>query len=675
VRYNDTNVKNIALEKEPFMNFEISAKIASFFSNLKWTIDFDIAAFIIDLILYIVFVSYKNFATRQNRVYGYLLLFSFLSTITDMVAAIAGSYWGTNYLVANYVVHVVHMLVQNLVPCAYFLFAYCMVYETEKFRRWQQVMISLPYLLCAVLILSTPMTGIMFTLDGGVYKRGAGQIILYSCAIYYIVVSCVLVLRHMTILSRMQKTAVLFYTIESLVLNVIQILIPQFLLQELCIAFAMFFIYLALQNPLEYMDAHTGTFNRNLFIKIVGGLLAGHEKFSVICVQIDGFGYINEKFGMTNGNVLLRQISEFLVSLDKKNKVFHMAGTQFAIVVPDARDCHEWIDRIIDRFDKPYYLNNIEINLWAYLCCVSYPDNVSTLSDVVDTIDYSLKEAKESRRSFVVYGSADILAKKRRETAVEQAVVNAVQHKSFDVFYQPIYSVSEQKYTAAEALVRLQDKTLGFIPPDEFIPMAEKDGEILAIGEIVLEKVCVFIQEVHPEDYGIKTIHVNLSVVQCMQENITQRLFAVIDKYSIPHNILNFEITETTAANSGDRLQSVMSSMTNRGIRFALDDYGTGYSNTAAIMQYPYSVVKLDKSIVWAAQNSVKAAVSLKYTIAMIKELDMAVLAEGVETCRQMQSLIDIGCEYFQGYYYSRPVNSTSFVDVVTNKKISGDSL
>ena len=92
-------------------------------------------------------------------------------------------------------------------------------------------------------------------------------------------------------------------------------------------------------------------------------------------------------------------------------------------------------------------------------------------------------------------------------------------------------------------------------------------------------------------------------------------------------------------------------------------------------MQYPYSVVKLDKSIVWAAQNSVKAAVSLKYTIAMIKELDMAVLAEGVETCRQMQSLIDIGCEYFQGYYYSRPVNSTSFVDVVTNKKISGDSL
>jgi predicted signal transduction protein with EAL and GGDEF domain len=389
-------------------------------------------------------------------------------------------------------------------------------------------------------------------------------------------------------------------------------------------------------------------------------------------VQIDGFGYINEKFGMTNGNILLRQISEFLVGLDKRNKVFHMAGTQFAIVVPDGRDCHQWVDRIIERFDKPFYLSNIEVNLWSYLCCVSYPDNISTLNDVLDTLDYSLKEAKENRRSFVAYGSGDILAKQHREAAVEQAIINAVQHKSFDVYYQPIYSITEKKYIAAEALVRLQDKALGFIPPDEFIPMAEKDGEILAIGEIVLEKVCVFIQEHHPEYLGIKKIHVNLSVVQCMQENISQRLFAMIDRYNIPHSLVNFEITESTAVNSGNALQGVMSTMNDRGIRFALDDYGTGYSNTAAIMQYPYSVVKLDKSIVWAAQTNVKAAISLKYTIAMIKELDMSVLAEGVETCRQAQSLVDFGCEYFQGYYYSRPVSALNFLDVVSSTKLSG---
>jgi EAL domain-containing protein (putative c-di-GMP-specific phosphodiesterase class I)/GGDEF domain-containing protein len=377
---------------------------------------------------------------------------------------------------------------------------------------------------------------------------------------------------------------------------------------------------------------------------------------------------------MTNGNILLRQISEFLISLDRKNKVFHMAGTQFAVVVPDGRECHGWINKIIDRFDKPFYLNNIEVSLWAYLCCVSYPDNVSTLSDVIDTIDYSLKEAKTNRHNYVVYGSADILSKKRREAEVEQAVRTAVQHKSFEVYYQPIYSVSDKKYTSAEALVRLRDKALGFITPDEFIPMAEKNGEILAIGEIVLEKVCIFIQEHHPEDLGIKRIHVNLSVVQCMQENITQRLFTILDRYTISHELISFEITETTAINSGDRLQNVMQALNERGVRLALDDYGTGYSNTANIMQYPYAIVKLDKSIVWAAQNNVKAAISLKYIIAMIKELDMAVLAEGIETTRQAKSLIEIGCEYFQGFYYSKPIDATSFIDVVANKKIAGEA-
>lgn len=645
-----------------------------FWGCLKWNIDFDIAAFFINLILYFVFVSYKNFATRQNRLYRILLLISWLSTITDILAAVAGSCWGSEYLIANYVVHVIHMIVQNMVPAIYCLFAYSMVYETGRLSTKLQIGIIIPYCICVVCILITPFTGIMFTLKNGVYERGVGQILLYGVAMYYVLMSCIAVLKHMTILSRMQKTAVLFYTIESLILNLLQIIFKQLLLQELCISFAMFFIYLAMQNPLEYMDAHTGTYNRNLFIKIVGGLLNGHGKFSVICIQVDGFGYINEKFGMTNGNILLRQISEFLISLDRKNKVFHMAGTQFAVVVPDGRECHGWINKIIDRFDKPFYLNNIEVSLWAYLCCVSYPDNVSTLSDVIDTIDYSLKEAKTNRHNYVVYGSADILSKKRREAEVEQAVRTAVQHKSFEVYYQPIYSVSDKKYTSAEALVRLRDKALGFITPDEFIPMAEKNGEILAIGEIVLEKVCIFIQEHHPEDLGIKRIHVNLSVVQCMQENITQRLFTILDRYTISHELISFEITETTAINSGDRLQNVMQALNERGVRLALDDYGTGYSNTANIMQYPYAIVKLDKSIVWAAQNNVKAAISLKYIIAMIKELDMAVLAEGIETTRQAKSLIEIGCEYFQGFYYSKPIDATSFIDVVANKKIAGEA-
>ena len=158
--------------------------------------------------------------------------------------------------------------------------------------------------------------------------------------------------------------------------------------------------------------------------------------------------------------------------------------------------------------------------------------------------------------------------------------------------------------------------------------IAEKNGDILAIGEIVLEKVCAFIEEYHPEDYGIKSIHVNLSVVQCMQENIGIRLLNIIDKYKIPHGLIDFEITESTADNSSENLDKIMDDFNKKGIDFSLDDYGTGYSNQSNLMRYPYSIVKIDKSLVWACDSNPKAFISLKHTIAMIKDLDMKVLAE-----------------------------------------------
>ena len=224
-----------------------------------------------------------------------------------------------------------------------------------------------------------------------------------------------------------------------------------------------------------------------------------------------------------------------------------------------------------------------------------------------------------------------------------------------------------------EALVRLIDENLGFVPPDEFIPIAEKNGDILVIGEIVLEKVCAFIEEYHPEDYGIKSIHVNLSVVQCMQENIGIRLLNIIDKYKIPHGLIDFEITESTADNSSENLDKIMDEFNKKGIDFSLDDYGTGYSNQSNLMRYPYSIVKIDKSLVWACDSNPKAFISLKHTIAMIKDLDMKVLAEGVETQHHIDLLEKIGCEFLQGYFYSRPLPITELMDVIKETKIKGE--
>ena len=290
----------------------------------------------------------------------------------------------------------------------------------------------------------------------------------------------------------------------------------------------------------------------------------------------------------------------------------------------------------------------------------------------MDILDYSLSENCQSKKNAVVCASLDILEKRRKEIAIAQAISKAINNRSFQVYFQPIYSVEESCYTNMEALVRLIDDTLGFIPPDEFIPIAEKNGDILAIGEIVLEKVCEFVELYHPEDYGIKAIHVNLSVVQCMQENISNKLLSIIDKYNIPHGLIDFEITETTANNTTNSLEKIMRDFNNQGIKFSLDDFGTGYSNQSNMMQYPYSIVKIDKSMVWACDNNPKAFISLKHTIAMIKDLEMAVLAEGVESEAHISMLKEIGCEFLQGFYFSRPLPIPELIDVIRENRIKG---
>ncbi len=643
---------------------------------MKWIIHYDIVAFAMISVVLIVYLTYNHLNTLSNRVYKRLLIVSLCSVVTDIISAYACSFCTKDQIVLNYVVNILHFLVQNFVPCLYCLFAYSLVYENINIGSKWFAIIFLPYILNVLLILSTPFTGACFYIDSaGIYHRGLGQIFVYIVAGYYIIISCAIVLKNMKLLGVAQRLSVLLYSSECIILNIVQIIFSQYLLQEIGIAFAMFFIYISMQNPLEYMDVQIGIYNRNLFKKNINNRIHKKEDFGIICLQIEGLSYINEKFGISNGNILLRQVASYLGTFTKNNEVYRISNRQLALVFLKKTDFNIICNEIMTRFDKPFSFSNrnVNVNLWGYLCCIQSSKDIISANDAFDIIDYSLNEACQNRKNSIVFASTDILEKRRREIEITQAISNGIRNSSFQVYYQPIFSVKENRYTKMEALVRLIDENVGFIPPDEFIPISEKNGDILVIGEIVLEKVCAFIEEYHPEDYGIKSIHVNLSVVQCMQENIGIRLLNIIDKYKIPHGLIDFEITESTADNSSENLDKVMKEFNKKGIDFSLDDYGTGYSNQSNLMRYPYSIVKIDKSLVWACDKNPKALISLKHTIAMIKDLDMGVLAEGIENKKHIDFLTEIGCEFFQGYFYSRPLPVSQLMEVIKENKIKGE--
>ena len=270
----------------------------------------------------------------------------------------------------------------------------------------------------------------------------------------------------------------------------------------------------------------------------------------------------------------------------------------------------------------------------------------------------------------VVYSDNFGIDQLQRYRSVEEAIERALVEREFRIFYQPIVSTEIKKIISAEALIRLNDRVLGFVSPEEFIPIAETNGKIIEISEYVIDNVFRFVKENPLMDMGIEFIELNLSVMQCMDKKLTEKLEYYINKYGIDAKQINLEITETATNFDEERLRKQLARIKQLGFSFSLDDYGTGYSNLVRVLEYPVDVIKLDKSIVWSAFHDQDNFVTLKNLISMFHDVRRKIVAEGVESEEQMVTLTELGCDFLQGYYYSKPVSEEEFLAFVARYNI-----
>ncbi|MDD6551596.1 MAG: EAL domain-containing protein, partial [Lachnospiraceae bacterium] len=201
----------------------------------------------------------------------------------------------------------------------------------------------------------------------------------------------------------------------------------------------------------------------------------------------------------------------------------------------------------------------------------------------------------------------------------------------------------------------------------EFIKVAEQTGLVSQIGEIVFEKVCRYLHDVKPQQYGLEFVEVNLSTVQCMDTNLPDRFAEIMQKYGVTADQIDLEITESAVVNDENTMIHVLNRLTDMGFSFALDDFGTGNANYSYIIKYPFRLIKIDKSFLWGSEKNAENAIILKNMVGMISDLDRLAVVEGVETVEQKEKMIINGVRYLQGYYYSKPVPEADFTDYVKN--------
>lgn len=635
---------------------------------MHWNLDFEICGLAIMVLVLMLQRMKKDVPLKRNKMFKILLQFTTVSILVDIIS----SYMQTNQeqfpvqVVAAFLYLYYIVTTWTLMVYVYYIIAW-----TGMDVRKQKLAYGLYWVPCIVATVSLVVnffTGFIFHYNSdGQYIRGDGTGILYLCAVYLSVYGIVYMILYGELIPHGKKLALLSYVIASLFAIILQLTYDDILFLGVGSALSVLILYCTVQNPGEILDAVTENFNRNAFAMVIASELKAKNNFHVLVLAMDDFKFVNKTFGIETGDQMLKQVGRYLSMLHPKGLAFRFGSDQFCLLLPEeAGDIKDITNAILHRFRHPWYSqDDMGVMLSTTICWLECPKDAKTTEEVIDVIDYSVLEAKAKGKGSVVSVKDLNLEKLYEEKAIEKAVKLAMDRDTLQVYYQPIYSIEKGRYNSAEALVRLKDENLGFISPEIFIPIAEKNGSIIRMGDMIFEKVCSFVRENDLMNTCIEYIEVNVSVVQCMQVDFVDKMIRTMEKYNIPTSMINLEITETAAINSANILTENMKKLTEAGIAFSLDDYGSGYSTLGYINQLPFKLIKLDKLIIWDAFENEKAGITLKHTVGMLKELEMRIVAEGVETEEQQIGLSKIGCDYLQGWYYSKAVCSEDFLKLI----------
>lgn len=419
-------------------------------------------------------------------------------------------------------------------------------------------------------------------------------------------------------------------------------------------------------------DFLTGLYNRMRCEQDLGRYIAKAQAVNcegaLLYIDLDDFKHINDGLGHPYGDVLLKAISHSLQRIEGIEKsCYRMGGDEFIVIISEA--VYPQMERILcdidSIFSKPWFLKGEDYYCTMSMGITCFPSDGNSVDDLIRKADMALMTAKRRGKNCVeYYNDKDQASTYRRldmEKNMRTAAMNAC--KEFEVYYQPIVAVQEDgtPCCGAEALVRWNSSVLGFVSPEDFIPLAEYLGLINPIGEFVLEqaaKRCKYWNDMGHPNYKV---NVNLSVVQLLQNDIIKKIKKVLDETRINPRNLTLEVTESLAINDMEHMKRILSEIKSLGVKVALDDFGTGYSSLNHIREMPIDVIKIDRCFIEHLGEDDFSDAFVKMVNELANTIGVKVCVEGVETKLQLDVASDMKVSMIQGYYFGKPMKIAEF--------------
>ncbi|WP_052712272.1 sensor domain-containing protein [Domibacillus indicus] len=415
-------------------------------------------------------------------------------------------------------------------------------------------------------------------------------------------------------------------------------------------------------KKMAHYDDLTSLPNRRLFQKKLGKALTASEKngesFAVMFLDLDRFKNINDTLGHNNGDLLLKKVADRLQHcIRQTDTAARLGGDEYAILLPSIKrkEAELIARRICEEMNHFFLIEKLDIFISTSIGISMYPDDGANAETLIRNADAAMYFAKESGKNNYQFFTSDLHRNISERMMLERELHRAIEEQQFHLVYQPQVDIASNKIIGAEALLRWNHPETGFISPADFIPLAEETGLIIPIGTWVLEHACK--QNKAWQDAGLNPIRisVNVSLRQFMQHNFVEEVERILERTGLAPEWLDIEITESMTADVS-YAQKILNRLHSLGIHISIDDFGTGYSSLSYLSSFPITRLKIDQSFVSDLTENRQAIV--KTIIDLAQNLNLNVIAEGVESKEQARLLMALKCEEAQGYLYAKPLSS-----------------
>lgn len=435
----------------------------------------------------------------------------------------------------------------------------------------------------------------------------------------------------------------------------IQTIQPQYILSGVSFTLCVMFAVVTICDPDVKVDRVSKAFNNEAFIDYLNSQRFERQRRYYIIFDIDSFGMFNEKFGLVAGDELLSTIRRFIESVNKKAFIFKTQSSRFVIMLRTKEEQDIMLGAIKERFSKTFIIKTHKVLITLHLFHFVNENSFKNSDMYNDFINRAISTINFKDSNYVELDH-EFLERINRDRKIKEILEECLRTgKGLYMVYQPIYDINKKCFNHFEALIRLSNEELGYIGPAEFIPIAENFGLANDIDFFVLNETCAFLQR-NPQ---IESLEINISCAEFFN-NPSERFIKTINEYKIDPSKLCLEITETIAVKYPTKTKEFMYDLGKHGIKFAMDDFGSGYSNMARFITLPFSIAKLDKSLL---NDSLNVEIFFDAAISLFKSLNIPIVIEGVETEEQLATSKKKEIEYVQGYYFSKPLKEEDLLE------------